>query len=107
MTSSTTRTRRQRRVHWTSCALQCKVLFGFGSWVGRAQVDAQAAAALDLLTEWGHDTLYCRVLQGHAMRELQRALADINAIRTQMARETQFRGYGPRSTAASGLLALM
>jgi hypothetical protein len=41
------------------------------------------------------------------MRELQRALADINAIRTQMARETQFRGYGPRSTAASGLLALM
>lgn len=41
------------------------------------------------------------------MRELQRALADINAIRTQMARETLFRGYGPRSTAASGLLALL
>src|SRR5258707_13591417 len=41
------------------------------------------------------------------MRELQRALADINAIRTQVAREAQFRGYGPRSTAASGLLALM
>src|SRR5947209_17239269 len=54
-------------------------------------------------------TILClaEVLQGHAMRELQRALADINAIRTQMARETQFRGYGPRSTAASGLLALM
>jgi len=42
-----------------------------------------------------------------AMRELQRALADINAIRSQMALETQFRGYGPRSTAASGLLALL
>ena len=41
------------------------------------------------------------------MRELQRALADINAIRSQMALETQFRGYGPRSTAASGLLALL
>jgi hypothetical protein len=41
------------------------------------------------------------------MRELQRALADINAIRAQMARETQFLGYGPRSTAASGLLALL
>jgi hypothetical protein len=44
---------------------------------------------------------------GMAMRELQRALADINAIRSQMALETQFRGYGPRSTAASGLLALL
>jgi hypothetical protein len=41
------------------------------------------------------------------MRELQRALADINAIRNQMVLETQFRGYGPRSTAASGLLALL
>jgi hypothetical protein len=40
------------------------------------------------------------------MRELQQALAEINAIRTQVARDTQFRGYGPRSTAASGLLAL-
>jgi hypothetical protein len=41
------------------------------------------------------------------MQELQRALAEINAIRTQVARETQFRGYGPRSTAASGLFALL
>lgn len=40
------------------------------------------------------------------MRELQQALADINAIRSQVAWGTQFRGYGPRSTAASGLLAL-
>jgi hypothetical protein len=41
------------------------------------------------------------------MRDLQRALAQIDAIRTQMARGTQFRGYGPRSTAATGLLALL
>jgi len=41
------------------------------------------------------------------MRELRQALAEINAIRTQVARETQFRGYGPRSTAASGLLAIL
>ena len=40
------------------------------------------------------------------MRELRQALADIDAIRTLVARETLFRGYGPRTTAASGLLAL-
>lgn len=40
------------------------------------------------------------------MRELQEALADINAIRVQVARGTQFRGYGPKSIAASGLLAI-
>jgi hypothetical protein len=41
------------------------------------------------------------------MRELRQALAEITAIRTQVARETQFRGYGPRSTAASGFLAIV
>jgi hypothetical protein len=65
------------------------------------------AAASICLRNRGAILCLAEVLQGHAMRELQRALADINAIRTQMARETLFRGYGPRSTAASGLLALM
>jgi hypothetical protein len=41
------------------------------------------------------------------MSELRQALAEISAIRTQVARETQFRGYGPRSTAASGALAIL
>ncbi|MBV8805850.1 MAG: hypothetical protein JO042_12400 [Sinobacteraceae bacterium] len=40
------------------------------------------------------------------MTELRQALAEIRAIRTQVARGTQFRGYGPRSIALSGLLAL-
>jgi hypothetical protein len=40
------------------------------------------------------------------MTDFREALAEISAIRTQVARGTQFRGYGPRSTAASGLLAL-
>ena len=40
------------------------------------------------------------------MRELQEALADIDAIRVQVARGTQFRGYGPKSIAASGVLAI-
>jgi hypothetical protein len=40
------------------------------------------------------------------MTELRQALDDINAIRTQVARGTQFRGYGPLSIACSGILAL-
>jgi hypothetical protein len=41
------------------------------------------------------------------VNDLRQALAQINAIRTQVARDTQFRGYGPVSIAASGLLALL
>jgi len=41
------------------------------------------------------------------MSELRRALAQINTIRNQVARGTQFRGYGPRTVAASGVLALI
>lgn len=41
------------------------------------------------------------------MTELRQALAEINAIRTQVARGTQFRGYGPRSIAASGVFAFI
>jgi hypothetical protein len=41
------------------------------------------------------------------MKDLERALADITAIRSQMARGTQFRGYGPATVAATGLLALL
>ncbi len=40
------------------------------------------------------------------MSDLRQALAEINAIRTQVARDTQFRGYGPLSIACSGVLAL-
>ena len=41
------------------------------------------------------------------MTDLSQALAEINAIRAQVARGTQFRGYGPASIASSGALALM
>lgn len=41
------------------------------------------------------------------MTELHRALAEIRQIRVQVARDTQFRGYGPTSVAASGVLALL
>ncbi len=40
------------------------------------------------------------------MRELNRALADIHAIRFQVARGSKFRGYGPLSIALTGVLAL-
>jgi hypothetical protein len=39
--------------------------------------------------------------------DLYRALAEINAIRGQMARGTEFRGYGPATVAATGVLALV
>jgi hypothetical protein len=41
------------------------------------------------------------------MTELRQALDDINAIRSQVARGTQFRGYGPLSIASSGVLAML
>ncbi len=41
------------------------------------------------------------------MSDLSQALAEINAIRAQVARGTEFRGYGPVSTAVSGTLALV
>jgi hypothetical protein len=37
------------------------------------------------------------------MLELHRALAEINAIRGQIARVTEFQGYGPASGAAVGV----
>jgi fumarate reductase subunit D len=41
------------------------------------------------------------------MQDLDKALADITAIRIQMARGTEFRGYGPATIAATGLLAVL
>jgi hypothetical protein len=41
------------------------------------------------------------------MKELQQALSDIHSIRNQVARGTEFRGYGPASIAVSGLLAFL
>ena len=41
------------------------------------------------------------------MKELQQALSEIHSIRNQVAHGTEFRGYGPASIAASGVLALL
>jgi hypothetical protein len=41
------------------------------------------------------------------MNDLNQALAEIRQIRFQVARDTQFRGYGPGSIAVSGVLALV
>lgn len=40
------------------------------------------------------------------MNELNRALGEISSIRRQVARSTEFRGYGPATLAATGLFAL-
>ena len=41
------------------------------------------------------------------MKDLDKALADIAAIRTQIARDSLFRGVGPATMAATGALALL
>ncbi len=41
------------------------------------------------------------------MSELHKALGDISNIRKQVALTTQFRGYGPATLAATGILALL
>ena len=41
------------------------------------------------------------------MTNLDKALAEITAIRGQMARATEFRGFGPLTSAATGLLAII
>jgi hypothetical protein len=42
-----------------------------------------------------------------AMRDFDKALSDISAIRSQIAAATAFRGYGPTALAATGGLALL
>jgi len=39
--------------------------------------------------------------------DLNKALGDISSIRRQMARSTEFRGYGPATLAATGLFAMI
>ena len=41
------------------------------------------------------------------MRDLDKALTDIKAMRSQLARGTEFRGYGPFAFAATGLIAIV
>jgi hypothetical protein len=42
-----------------------------------------------------------------SMKDLQQALSEIHTIRNQVARGTEFRGYGPASIAVSGVLAFL
>jgi hypothetical protein len=41
------------------------------------------------------------------MSDLHKAIGDISSIRRQMARSTEFRGYGPMTLAATGLTAII
>ena len=46
-------------------------------------------------------------MQTEEMRDLDKALADIIAIRSQLAAGTAFAGYGPAAIAATGAVALI
>jgi hypothetical protein len=50
--------------------------------------------------------LYFAIQSEGGMQDLNRALDEISSIRRQMARSTEFRGYGPATLAATGLFAL-
>lgn len=50
-------------------------------------------------------TLHCKV-KGR-MNDLHKALGDISSIRRQMARSTEFRGYGPATLASTGVFAVL
>ena len=41
------------------------------------------------------------------MNDLNKALGEISSIRKQVARSTEFRGYGPATLAATGLIAIL
>jgi len=47
--------------------------------------------------------LHCKVI----MNDLHKALGDITSIRRQMARSTEFRGYGPATLAATAAFAVL
>jgi hypothetical protein len=69
--------------------LQCKVL-------------GQTLTACD---ESCTPVLYIAKLEDVQVTDLSKALAQIDAIRGQVARGTRFRGYGPATLAATGLVA--
>jgi hypothetical protein len=51
--------------------------------------------------------MYFAIQSGGLMRELNRALADILEIRAKIATGTSFRGYGPTTIAATGVIGLL
>jgi hypothetical protein len=51
-------------------------------------------------------TLHRKANGRRRMSNLDRALAEISAIRDQMARATEFRGFGPLTSAMTGVIAL-
>ncbi len=46
-------------------------------------------------------------MKGGAVNDLHKALGEISSIRRQVARTTEFRGYGPATLATTGVLAVM
>jgi hypothetical protein len=61
---------------------------------------------LSNLTRASPSDLLCSV-KLICMSDLHKALGDISRIRRQMAHSTQFRGYGPATLAATGVIALL
>jgi hypothetical protein len=70
----------------------------------KAEFQAEDLARILALT----NSPECFTLQYKVMsQDLNRALGDIKSIRQQMARTTEFRGYGPATLAATAVLAVV
>jgi hypothetical protein len=104
-----------QRAWYAATASGQKHASGGGFWARRAQLvqrdplfallDTAAQLICNLMWAAG---LFVRQISGNLkMTELRQALDDISAIRSQVARGTQFRGYGPLSIASSGILAML
>jgi hypothetical protein len=65
--------------------------------------DGSASRTLDIDPDFG----YFAIQSEARMHNLEKALGDITSIRRQMARTTEFRGYGPVTLAATGVLAVV
>src|SRR5262249_3715707 len=79
------------------------------TWRQRAFAgQARPAAPFAPLTSIRNRYLLCTAkLRAGRPMNLDKALADITAIRSQMARGAEFRGYGPATVAATGCVALL
>jgi hypothetical protein len=110
-----TRDRHLRRVSGPSCEgcpdRKCRRLPSTSCKSPRAEPVAERPLSAKLDAgglRIGADTMYFVLQSGtvSSMTDQNDALADINAIRSQIARGSEFRGYGPASVASSGVLAL-
>lgn len=77
-----------------------------GSAIPQRATGEQLSAPLGGIAFALGSCILCNAKSGKMMRDYDKALADIEEIRSRMAASTTFRGFGPAALAATGVLAL-